>query len=95
MTTIRTEGLTRKFSNFIAVDNLRLSIQKGEIYGFLGSNGAGKTTTIKMLVGLLQPNAGRAWIAGHDVWGRERMSKRSRHSVAEWGAGEAGQARSG
>jgi ABC-2 type transport system ATP-binding protein len=67
-TIIRIEGLTRRFANFTAVDTLDMTIRAGEIYGFLGSNGAGKSTTIKMLVGLLQPSAGRVWIAGHDVW---------------------------
>ena len=61
--TIRTENLTRKYKGFVAVDKLNLAVQTGEIYGFLGSNGAGKTTTMKMLVGLLQPDSGRAWIA--------------------------------
>jgi len=65
---IRLEGLTRRFERFVAVDNLSMALRPGEIYGFLGSNGAGKTTTIKMLVGLLQPGAGRAEIIGHDVW---------------------------
>ncbi len=65
---IRLEGLTCSFERFVAVDNLHMALRPGEIYGFLGSNGAGKTTTIKMLVGLLQPSAGRAEIAGHDVW---------------------------
>ncbi len=65
---IHLECLTRTFGTFTAVDNLNMMIQPGEIYGFLGSNGAGKTTTIKMLVGLLQPNGGHAWIAGHDMW---------------------------
>ena len=64
---IRIEGLTRRFGSHVAVDNLSMTIQRGEIYGFLGSNGAGKTTTMKMLVGLLQPDKGRAWLAGHDV----------------------------
>lgn len=65
---IRLVGLTRRFGKFVAVDNLHMALRPGEIYGFLGSNGAGKTTAIKMLVGLLQPDAGRAEIAGHDVW---------------------------
>ncbi len=64
---IRIEGLTRRFGTYIAVDNLHMTIQPGEIYGFLGSNGAGKTTTMKMLVGLLQPDEGNAWLAGHDI----------------------------
>ncbi len=61
------EGLTRRFGTYIAVDKLFMTIQAGEIYGFLGSNGAGKTTTMKMLVGLLQQNEGQMWLAGHDV----------------------------
>jgi ABC-2 type transport system ATP-binding protein len=65
---IRTEDLTRRYKGFVAIDKLNLAVYPGEIYGFLGSNGAGKTTTMKMLVGLLRPDAGRAWIAGHDVW---------------------------
>ncbi len=65
---IQVQGLTRRFARFVAVDDLHLNIQQGEMYGFLGSNGAGKTTTIKMLVGLLQPDAGQVLIAGHDMW---------------------------
>ena len=65
---IRTEGLTRRYGNLVAVDKLDLAIRSGEIYGFLGANGAGKTTTMKMLVGLLEPHTGRAEISGHDIW---------------------------
>ena len=65
---ICTEHLKRRYQEITAVDDLNLAVHTGEIYGFLGSNGAGKTTTMKMLVGLLKPDAGRAWIAGHDVW---------------------------
>jgi len=65
---LRAEGLTRRYASFNAVDDLNLAVRCGEIYGFLGPNGAGKSTTIKMLVGLLQPSAGRVWLAGHDVW---------------------------
>lgn len=49
----------------LAVDNLNLSVRRGEVYGFLGPNGAGKTTTMRMLVGLLRPTAGSAVVAGH------------------------------
>lgn len=65
---IRTEQLTRRYREVTAVDGLDLAVQRGEIYGFLGSNGAGKTTTMKMLVGLLRPDAGQVWIDGHDMW---------------------------
>ncbi len=64
------QGLTKKFGSFTAVDRLDLTIAKGEIVGFIGPNGAGKSTTIRLLCGLLQPSAGRAWVAGFDV-GRE------------------------
>jgi ABC-2 type transport system ATP-binding protein len=50
-----------------ALDSINIEVKKGEIYGFLGPNGAGKTTLIKILVTLLFPSSGRAWVAGHDV----------------------------
>ncbi len=62
------ENLTRKFGNFVAVDHLNFSIEKGEIFGFLGANGAGKTTTIRMLCGLLLPTSGSASVAGFDIY---------------------------
>jgi ABC-2 type transport system ATP-binding protein len=64
---IRTEGLVRRFGDNVAVDGVDLEVAPGEIYGFLGPNGAGKTTTVRMLVTLLAPSAGRAWVAGRDV----------------------------
>jgi len=64
---IRTVGLTRKFDDTIAVDNLNLTIAPGAIFGLLGPNGAGKTTTIKMLTTLLPPSAGTALIDGYDI----------------------------
>lgn len=80
---IRTEHLTRTFGAITAVDDLNLSIQSGEIYGFLGSNGAGKTTTIKMLVGLLEPDRGHAWVADHDVWAEPLRAKAALGYVAD------------
>lgn len=64
---IKAEGLTKKFGNFIAVDNVSFEIQKGEIFGFLGSNGCGKSTTMKMLTGLLPVSEGRAWLFGQEI----------------------------
>jgi ABC-type ATPase involved in cell division len=64
---IRAEGLVRRFGDNAAVDGVDLEVAPGEIYGFLGPNGAGKTTTVRMLVTLLAPTAGRAWVAGRDV----------------------------
>ncbi len=60
-------GLTRKFGNLTAVDNLTMHIEKGEVFGFLGPNGAGKTTTIRMLACLISPTSGTATVAGYDI----------------------------
>ena len=61
------EGLTRRFGDFLAVDRVSFRIERGEIFGFLGSNGCGKTTTMKMLTGLLEPSAGQAELLGRPV----------------------------
>lgn len=63
---IQTNDLTRIYGNKVAVNHLKLSIHRGEIFGLLGPNGAGKTTTILMLLGLTEPTAGNAWINGMD-----------------------------
>ncbi|MFW5950613.1 MAG: ABC transporter ATP-binding protein [Gemmatimonadota bacterium] len=64
---IEARGLTRRFGDFTAVDDVSFHVDEGEIFGFLGPNGAGKTTTIKLLIGLLPPSAGTARVAGLDV----------------------------
>jgi ABC-2 type transport system ATP-binding protein len=64
---IRTDRLTRRFGEILAVDALDLEIRAGELFGLLGPNGAGKTTTIKMLTTLLPPSGGSATVAGADV----------------------------
>ena len=61
---IELKDLTKKYGNFKAVNNLNLSVKKGEVFGFIGPNGAGKTTTIKMMGGILEPTAGTVTIAG-------------------------------
>ncbi|RXS95771.1 ABC transporter ATP-binding protein [Silvibacterium dinghuense] len=61
---LATYGLTRRFGDFTAVDDLSFSVAPGQFFGFLGPNGAGKSTTIKMLTGLLEPTAGRIEILG-------------------------------
>ena len=63
---IRTEKLTRRFGNLVAVDGIDLQVTAGQFFGFLGPNGAGKSTTIKMLTGLLAPSAGRVNLLGMD-----------------------------
>ncbi len=64
---IEVMGLTKKFGDFVAVNNISFTVLRGEIFGFLGPNGAGKTTTIRMLLGLLTPTAGTAKVVGYDV----------------------------
>ena len=64
---IKIEGLKVSYGDYLAVDNLNLNIQKGELFAFLGPNGAGKTTTIKALTGLLNPDSGTIEICGHDM----------------------------
>ncbi len=64
---IECKGLTKKFGEFVAVDQLNLAVNKGELFGFLGPNGAGKTTSIKMMTGLLRPSAGTAILGSYDI----------------------------
>ena len=73
---IRTDGLTRTFGSFTAVDGLDLEIPTGIVYGLLGPNGAGKSTALRMITTLLAPTRGRATVLGHDVV-RERHAVRS------------------
>lgn len=73
---IRTDGLTRTFGSFTAVESLNLEIPVGIVYGLLGPNGAGKSTALRMITTLLAPTRGRAAILGHDVV-RERHAVRS------------------
>src|ERR1039458_6505555 len=60
MTSIQISGLTKRFGNVVAVDNLSFEVAQGSVTGFLGPNGAGKTTTLRMLLGLIEPTAGRS-----------------------------------
>ncbi len=64
---IRAGNLTRRFGGLTAVDHLNLDVESGEIFGLVGPDGAGKTTTLRLLCGLLDPDDGEAWVAGHNV----------------------------
>ena len=69
---IRTTGLTKRFGDFTAVDDLTIAVDPGTIFAFLGGNGSGKSTTIRMLIGLLRPTAGTIEVDGIDVIARPR-----------------------
>jgi len=66
-TILKAKNLTKRYDNFLAVDNISFEIQQGDIFGFLGHNGAGKTTTINMLTTLQEPTSGLVTIDGHDI----------------------------
>jgi ABC-2 type transport system ATP-binding protein len=65
---IRTDGLTKRYGNTLALDALDLDVRQGEVYGYLGPNGSGKTTTIRLLLGLHRPTSGRSELFGIDAW---------------------------
>jgi len=74
---IKVENLTKKFGDFVAVDNISFEVGKGEIFGFLGANGAGKTTAMRMLCGLSKASSGKAKVAGFDIYKQtEEIKKR-------------------
>lgn len=73
---IEAKGLTRRFGDFVAVDDLDLEVERGIIYGFLGPNGSGKTTTVRMLIGLLTPSAGSIKVLGHPLRRNSEWLKR-------------------
>jgi ABC-2 type transport system ATP-binding protein len=80
---IDTTALTRRFGDFIAVDNVNLRVEAGQFFGFLGPNGAGKSTTIKMLTGLLAPTSGSIRILGGDLQANSAEIKRQIGVVPE------------
>src|SRR5260370_15958008 len=73
---VETRELTKRYGSVVALDRLTLSVERGQIMGFVGPNGAGKTTTIKILVGLARPTSGTATVAGADCVRETRKIKR-------------------
>jgi ABC-2 type transport system ATP-binding protein len=76
-TVIKTNKLTKRFDEFVAVDGITFEVHKGEIFGFLGANGAGKTTAMRMLCGLSIPTSGEATVAGFDVFTQPEEIKKN------------------
>lgn len=86
---IEAKDLTMRFGDFVAVDHVSFRIERGEIFGFLGSNGCGKTTTMKMLTGLLPASEGQAWLFGKavdpkDLTTRQRVGYMSQSFSLYW-----------
>ena len=73
---IEINEVTKKYADFTAVNNLNLTVSRGEVFGFIGPNGAGKTTTIKILGGILEPTRGNARICGIDIFKHPVAAKR-------------------
>jgi ABC-2 type transport system ATP-binding protein len=65
---LRTEGLTKDYGRFRALDSLNLTVRPGEVFGLLGPNGSGKSTALRLIMGFLKPTQGGAWINGHHCW---------------------------
>ena len=72
---IRTEDLRKEFGDKVAVKGLTLQVEQGEVFGFLGPNGAGKTTSIKMLLGLVAPTSGEAYLLGAPIGNRASLAR--------------------
>ncbi len=72
---LRTESLTKKYGDVTALDNLSLTVHRGEVFGYIGPNGSGKTTTFRILCGLLDPTSGKAYVADKDVTGNKDLIK--------------------
>ena len=73
---IQVENITKKYGNFVAVNNINFEIEEGEIVGFLGPNGAGKSTTMNMITGFIEPTSGRIIVDGYDVSKKPKKAKK-------------------
>ncbi len=71
---LQTDQLTKKYRRRVVVDRLSLTVERGDVFGFLGQNGAGKSTTIRMVLGLVRPTSGRVQVLGHDMARRSRVA---------------------
>lgn len=80
---LQTEALTKKYRRRLAVDQLSLAVERGDVFGFLGQNGAGKSTTIRMVLGLVRPTSGRVRLLGHDMRRDARRALRRVGAIVE------------
>jgi ABC-2 type transport system ATP-binding protein len=77
MAAIKTQELTKRYGEVVALEGLDLSVREGEVFGFLGPNGAGKSTTINLLLGFLSPTEGSGTVLGHDIVSEPRKARRT------------------
>jgi ABC-2 type transport system ATP-binding protein len=75
-TLVAIEEVTKRYGDIVAVDNVSLSVSRGEVYSLVGANGAGKSTLLRMLVGITEPDAGRLLICGEDLSNRAASTRR-------------------
>ncbi len=75
---IKVQGLSKRFEELRAVDNISFEVARGELFGFLGPNGVGKTTTISMVSGLLQPDTGTVMLGEYNLWESPRQAPAAR-----------------
>lgn len=86
METVRTQALTRRFGELVALDQLTLAVAEGEIFGLVGPDGAGKTTTMRLLTGILEPSSGEAWVDGlHAVRDADAIKNRIGYMAQRFG----------
>ncbi|PTM57811.1 ABC transporter ATP-binding protein [Desmospora activa] len=83
MTVLSLDGVSKRIGSRTLVQDIAMTVEPGEVYGFLGPNGAGKTTTIRMIVGLIKPTAGQIHICGHDIQKERREALRSVGTIVE------------
>src|SRR5690606_8616257 len=82
-TVLDVRGVTKRFKDVAAVDDLSFTVQAGEVLGFLGPNGAGKSTTVGMILGLIRPTSGSVLIHGTDVHGNQHVVSESVGAIIE------------
>src|SRR5512133_3048392 len=80
---LQADALTKKYQRRLVVDHLSLSVERGDVFGFLGQNGAGKSTTIRMALGLVRPTSGRIEILGHEMARRPRAALKRVGAIIE------------
>src|SRR3954468_17276033 len=80
---LQTDRLTKRYARRLVVDQLSLTVEQGDIFGFLGQNGAGKSTTIRMIVGLVRPTSGRVSVLGCDIGRRHIKALRDVGAIIE------------